>query len=339
MRLPIKVLRWWVARLEELVPDHLMPRRTGSANAVIIAVGEPAGAPARVLMRRRGQEVALGDFIPAVADRPAGQGMVLLRLPSGALLERQLVLPLAAERELQRLIGYEMNRQTPFAADEVFWTCSVVHRDRSQGHLHVRLSLVPKAPLLPLLASLERAGRAPTALEARPSGRPPLLIPLQPAIERARWRRRATIWMAAACGALALVAAALPFVRLSIDLAELAGRIEAARPAVAQVQALRQRIAAAGAARGAIADERVRVGNTLEILADITDLLPDDTFLSDLVLRQRQLTISGQSAAASKLIAALAADPRFRNPAFAAPVVRNSVARTDIFSVRTELAP
>ncbi len=338
-RWPIKALRWWVVRLAELVPDYLIRRRTGLANAVIIAVGERAGAPVTVWMRRRGQEVALGDLGHGIIDRVAGKHMVVLRPPSGALLERQLALPLAAERGLQRLIGYEMNRQTPFAADEVFWTCSVVQRDRTQGRLSVRLSLVPKAPLLPLLAALERAGMAPTALETRSPGQPPLLIPLHQANEHPGWRGRATIWLAGPCGALALTAVALPFVLQWRALAEVAGRIEAVRPAVAQVQALRQRTTAAGAARDAIADERVRIGDVLEVLAALTELLPDDTFLSDLVLRQRQLTITGQSAAAPKLIAALAADPEFRNPAFAAPVIRNTAAHTDIFSIRTEVAP
>jgi general secretion pathway protein L len=337
MKFLIEAWHWWVARLAELIPGQLKGPRTGLANAIVIAAS--AGAGATAFLRRNGHEMALGAFIPGVTAAQARERTVLLRPPAAALLERHLVLPLAAERALPRLIGYEMNRQTPFEADEVFWTCAVVQRDRAQGRLHVRLSLVPKAPLLPLLAALDRAAMPPAALETHPANRPSLLIPLHQATERTGWRRRAPIWMAAACGALAVVAVALPFALQWHALAVVTDRIEAAGPAVAQVQALRQRITAAGAASDAIDDERRKVGNTLEILAAMTDLLPDDSFLNDLVLRQRQLTITGQSAAAPKLIAALAADPEFRNPAFAAPVMRNNAAHADIFSIHTEVGP
>ena len=71
----------------------------------------------------------------------------------------------------------------------------------------------------------------------------------------------------------------------------------------------------------------------------MTELLPDDTFLSDLSLRQRRLTIGGQSAAAAKLIPGLAADPMFRNPGFTAPVTRSDQLKKDVFSLRAEVAP
>jgi general secretion pathway protein L len=346
-----ELFRWWAARMAELVPAGLSRRRNGLANAVIVTVGETPTSPATLLLRRNRQETLRGSFVAGVPGRTDRRKMraafgglvrqrtVLLRPPPGALLERRLDLPLAAQPELRRVIGYEMDRVTPFEADEVFWTWTIEARDRARGRLQVRLSLVPKAPLLPLLAALDEAGLSPTALEVAHGGAPPRLIPLHQEAEWAGWPRRTTIALAATCGVLALTAALLPFVQQSLALAEVEERIAALQPEVSQVQELRRRIAAESAGRDAVSDERARIGNTVEILAAATDLLPDDTFLTDLSLRQRRLTISGQSGAAPRLIAALASDPAFRNPAFAAPVTRNAAARTDVFSIRTELGP
>jgi general secretion pathway protein L len=344
----IEALHWWAARMADLAPSGLARRQSVWANAVIVAAGEMAGSPATLLLRRNRQEMPLGHLVPATTTPEALRAMlnghardhaVLLRPPRGALLEKQLVLPIAAERGLGRVIGYEMNQVTPFEQDDVFWTWTVVQHDRARGRLHVRLSLVPKSGLAALLAALERAGLAPAALEAASAAGPPRVIPLQQETQRLAWRRRARGFLAAGCGALALVAVALPFLLQSLAMSAVTDRIDAVRPQVAEVQALRKRIAAASAGQDAIAAEGLRLGNALEVLAAVTQLLPDDTFLNDLALRERQLTITGQSAAAPKLIAGFASDPRFQNPGFTAPVTRNVAGGRDVFSVSAKVGP
>ena len=83
-----------------------------------------------------------------------------------------------------------------------------------------------------------------------------------------------------------------------------------------------------------LAAQRAKVGDPLAVLATLTDVLPDDTVLTDFSLRQRVVTISGQSGGAARLIPALAADPALRDPAFTAPVTRNETQHSDGFSIR-----
>ena len=77
-----------------------------------------------------------------------------------------MTLPLAAERDLARVLGYEMDRLTPFRADEVFFSAAIAGRDRARGQLRARLFLVPRAAVAPLLALLREAGAPPPELEA-----------------------------------------------------------------------------------------------------------------------------------------------------------------------------
>ena len=77
-----------------------------------LSPGGPQGSLARPLRARRGG-AALGRAMLASRRAPAA----VLRLPPGLVLERQVTLPLAAEQGLDRVVRYEMDRFTPFAAE------------------------------------------------------------------------------------------------------------------------------------------------------------------------------------------------------------------------------
>jgi general secretion pathway protein L len=264
---------------------------------------------------------------------------VVLRLPPGLLLERQVTLPLAAEQGLERVVRYEMDRFTPFAAEEVFYSAGVLQRDRAQGRLMLGIALVPKVRLAAALAALAEWRLTPGLLEADGVGREPRRIPLAgPDLRPHRWRRRGFAVALAGCAALAVVAAGLPFwlqMRASDDVA---ARIAALKPRVAQAEALRRRMANSAEGSDVIGAERARVGDALSAVATLTTLLPDNTHLTALVMQKRQVTLEGQSTAAAKLLSTLSADPAIRNAAFAAPVTRAENG-ADLFSIKAEITP
>lgn len=341
-------LTWWLQRLGELVPARLRPG-TGQAMHALLIDPDPHGSGVALSLRRDGQEgrlghvsfdpaghLALGSMLSGIAGRPPA----VLRLPQGTVLERSVALPLAAERDPEQALRYEMDRLTPFTADEVYWDWSIERRDRVRNRLHLRLALVPKAGLAPLLADLAAAGLPPAALEfVTPQGaRRPISLD-HADTRKVHGRARLRLAGGAVCATLALVAVMLPFGLQSLALGRVGSHIDALRPRVTQAEALRRRITAQVAGTDVVAAERARDGDALEILAAITDRLSDDTFLTDLTLRQRKLSIAGQSAVASRLIGALSADPTIRNPSFSAPVTRLDGGRGDVFAIRAEIAP
>lgn len=347
-----ELVTWWSEQMLQWVPARLAAPGRGAAYALVVSQDDaPDGlaAPARVtavlLRRRRDRKLgsfpldpagllALRNALPG-RSRPPG---IVLRLRAEMLLEREVVLPLAAEREPERVLGYEMDRLTPFSADEIFWTYDIARRDRARGRLHLRLSVVTRAAVQPVLDAMGQAGLAPSeiAVEAL-DGTPRRITLRRPDSRRARLLRRATSVAAACCVVLAAAAVALPFLLQSAAGRRVEQRIAALRPAVAEAEALRRRIAAATAGVDVVAAERTRLGDALAVLAAVTDLLPDDTFLTDLTLLQGRLTLNGQSDAAVRLIAALSADPVIRNPEFVAPVTRVDD-RADLFAIRAEVA-
>jgi general secretion pathway protein L len=335
---------WWRQHMAELLPERLLRRGPDLPDATILQPEtSEGGAPSLTVLRRRGgEERRLATYALDSAGAAAARAAVgaaesaMLRLGPGALLERQVVLPLAAERDLDRLITYDLNRLTPFTADEVFWTAAIERRDRAQGKLTVRLSLVLRARVEGVLAPLQEAGLAPAALEVVAADGAPRRIALGAGdARRAALRRRLRQGGVALAGGLAVAIVALPFVLQSLAFSRLDARIEAVRPRMERAEALRRRILERAHGADAMAVERARVGDVLQALAIVTERLPDSTFLTGFTYRQRHLTLEGSAKGAAQLISLLAADRQLRNAAFSAPVTRNAEG-ADLFSIRAD---
>jgi len=68
-------------------------------------------------------------------------------IPAERVLTRTLSLPAAAEDNLRQVLSFEMDRQTPFKADQIYFDSRVLGRDASGRNLQVELVLLPRAQL------------------------------------------------------------------------------------------------------------------------------------------------------------------------------------------------
>lgn len=340
---------WYADRITEMLPGVGRGRPDeGPADALVVDMRATAADGHHgfaLIARVRRREKPIGQFTmdqgglaraKAAASGRSWPAVVVL-LPHGTLLERIVTLPLAAEAGLAAVLGYEMDRYTPFSAEEVYWTATVISRDREQARLRVRIALAPRVTLAPVVAMLARLNVAPTVIESAAPDGTVRHLPLHARDEAAG--RRARQWLLAGCVCCVLLGAALaavPFVRQGQQAGEVEGRIAALQPAVAQADALRRQLTAQSAGSDVIAAEELRLGEPLQALSALTQLIPDDTFLTVLTLHERQLGIDGQSASAARLIGLLSADPVIRNAAFAAPVTRTEDG-ADMFSLKAEV--
>jgi general secretion pathway protein L len=338
---------WWCAQLAELLPQELRQSALGTSDALVITPIGPLGQAVEAVavdLRRNGKENPLGHFALGaigVADLPRAAGRItVLRLGEADVLGKTVNLPLAAERELDQALAFEMDRETPFAAEELYWNHRVIGSDRQNGRLSVRLSLVPKVNLDPLLTNLAAVGIRPRRVEIADGPDKGTRLPLNGDGNRTHHASHRLLWPAAACcAALAVAAVVIPFVRQELALASLNREIGTARAAAAEADGLRQDIDRLSGSAGFIESERDKAGRPLAVLAATTRILPDDTYLTEMEMRQRKVTLSGRSAGAARLIGALAADPEFRNPGFSAPVTRLEALKAELFTINTEVRP
>jgi general secretion pathway protein L len=332
---------WWLERMRELMTPS--GQATALPDGLRLRAADAEATRFEVSRRRRGRIVGLeaisgeADLARVRALRRRGETLTLVA--DRTLLRRTAVFPLASERGLATLLRYEMDRLTPFAAADLVWDWRLLRRDRARGTLEVELLLLPRAALADGLERLEEAGLKPDAIEARlPDGTDRSLGLLAPDPLLARQSRQRVVAGLAVCSGLALACIATPFIRQALAARELEADIAALRPRVAEAQALQRRLSGANDGADALTLGRVQAADLLTVLAALTDVLPDDTSLTMLAVRQRRVTLEGQtSAAATRLIAAFAAEPHLRAPAFTAPVVRGDNGN-EIFALQAELA-
>jgi general secretion pathway protein L len=325
-------ISWWTARISELLPASWTNAAAGAADGIVIDVDQIQNVTATLRRKGRYENLTLG-----AAARLAGRSPVLLHAPPESVLEKRHVVPAAPRRELDQMLRYELARITPFRTEDLFWRWDSRPKAGDKTRLDVTLTLVPKAAVAPALAVLANAGIRPRFIETGPAERPRLVAlegetsrPTSPLLVRG---------LAWTCAGLAVVALLLPVVLQEISLYATNSAIDDLQPTIRQVEALRRGITADGAGRQVLAKEMERTGDILQVLATVTRILPDDTYLTDFSLRERQMVLGGRSAAAARLITGLSADPTIRDATFAAPVTRIEGATSDVFSIRAGIAP
>jgi general secretion pathway protein L len=343
---------WWLEQVSGFLPQSLRRGAAAPADALLITVPGSLDAPLdrfEVALRHHGRQTSLGWFgldaaslrrCRAAIDSLSNRLPTRIRVDASDVLQKSLLLPIAARHDLAEVLAFEMDRETPFSADEVHCDYDVEARDRQTGKIAVRLFLIPRASLEPVLGVVRQVGLDPAAAEVDLGEDGVRVIPFDDRLpggaDLSWWLVRGA---AVACAMLALAVVATPFLKQEMALNALDRQIAAGRVTASEADTLRAEVSRLIGDTTLVEDERDRAGRPLDVLAAATEVLPDDTHLTDLVLRQRKVTLTGSSGAAPRLIAGLAADRRFRDPAFAAPVTRLEATRSDLFTITAEFGP
>lgn len=330
-------LDWWWEQLAPLVPATFGGAGDRAGELVCALHPGPAGAAETLEIRRRAglTEIPLGRVsadpagmarIPDLARRDASLPVSLV-LPDESVLARELSLPLAAEGDLARVVGWEIDRETPFDAGEVHYDIAVGARDTARSRVAVRLALVPRALVDGPAARMAALGIAPTAVEGIASDGRPARIRLAAAKRGPRLSRSAR----RALAALLAAAVILPGTAFLVQ-EHAASRVEA------RLKELRAGGGAAPGDAGAALAGGPRAGDVLALLAELTEAVPDHSHLLSLRIEDGKLMISGRSGGATELLSRVAAAPHLRDAAFAAPVTRLAEG-DESFTISATVAP
>lgn len=340
-------MNWWLGQLSSLLPAALTQMSARSPDAVVV---ERRQQGLNLLVRRRGREQRLTGTrdgeggVRELRDVLRTEGglprLLVIRQSAEHILRKSLALPGAARRDIADILGFEIDRETPFQRDEVHWTYVVRARDVQTNMLDVELILLPRAHVDPLVDALRELTLEPAGIEVEAGNGAATLIPLG-APKRAQWldARRPLVSVATAAAALALVALVTPFAIQQWELAAVESRIRALETSAREAAELRRQAGQLASTVDFLMKERSKNGTALAALAGATRTLPDDSYLSALSLRSGRVTLNGLSPSAAQLVGLLAQSPEFRDPSFEAPVTRAPETELETFTISVALAP
>ena len=278
--------------------------------------------------------------LPSDPDEALGDLPRWLLLPAASGLVRRLALPAAAAGRLRDVLAFEIDRQTPFAATDVAYDARIARR-RTDGQLDVDLVVVPLAKLQAHRDALGALASTLAGVDLAGAGGAPLGANLLPPGQRRQvadpWRR----WNLALV-ALALVALVLGLWQVLDNRRDAADAFErelAPRAAQArQVAAQRQELVGMVAGQAFLDRSRAARPTTVEILDELSRLLPDGTWLEKVAIEGDQLVLIGLSNEASALVRRLEPSPLWRSPALTGALQPDPRSGRDRFSLVAELA-
>ncbi len=92
-------------------------------------------------------------------------GQVFVSLPREEVVLREITLPLVVEENLAQVLTYELDRYTPFAKDEAYFSYQVMTRNAENNTLTMLFCAVEHARLQRYRTRMTAVGLTPTAIE------------------------------------------------------------------------------------------------------------------------------------------------------------------------------
>ncbi len=286
------------------------------------------------------QTLALNDFNPArfasVAKQVLG-GRVAERVRSELVIDPALALtcnlqiPHAAEHELAGALSFEVERHTPYRADEVLFAWNIDRRASSEEMLAVNLTVVPRNVVLPIVEAMRKTGIAANKIRIASTDRNGAdltaaagitALPAKPLLR--------TLMLTAFL--LIIAATAIPYLRQSLTISDLKDRIGVARGRVAALAAVGDNAARIQDAARIVVDAKLSKPSVARILETLSTILPDGTWLSHVGIVDGEVLIEGMTDRSARLVDLLEASPLFASVRYAAPVTRERGGQVERFS-------
>ena len=254
--------RWWLTEIAELVPE----KWRGSLVRRVPSIADLRGDT--VVPRQ-----------PAGAAKEAatpGKRRATLVLPPGAMLMREIELPVVAGHDVKRMIALDIDRLTPFRAADVLFDIVIGARDAAAGRQRIEVAAVSRVFIESTLAHAREQGFEPVAISAERGGE--IRYDFLAALRRTSpaSAKRARMWWGVAA-ALAAANVLMLVYRDEAGLDDLRQTVESQEAPAMVADRLRRKVDAEALRRAAIVEQARHT--PLSAFAAVTAALPDTAWV------------------------------------------------------------
>lgn len=265
----------------------------------------------------------------------------VLLVPEEHCLVKSIPMPAQAKDNLEEMIKFEVDRQTPFSLDDVH----VGHQVENDGienpeqSLSVTLAVVPKHYINEIIDRLTTFSLPIKSILIEQRGQQAVKIPLSPVKQAPIDSSRLNLWLSGLALILMMMAIYKPVVFYQEELEAIQPILVQAKTQALQVSELKQQnkvmIDRIQFLDTKLLDYRLRV----DILNELAELLPQHTWLERSEFKDNKLNLFGQSAAATELITLLIKTGHFEAVRFISPLTHDVKSGDDRFRIEAEIRP
>jgi general secretion pathway protein L len=342
-----RFLRWWRNGLLAWVPVRWQwALGWGQARLLLLRDGDHLQVWREAGERREDVVRLPWPLSPQALDRvlePRLRGLPRVwLLPAADVLRRTLRLPGAAADRLRAVVGFEIDRQTPFESSQVSFDVRELGL-AAEGQLQVELVAWPLRRLDTWRAAVGEWADALAGVDAIDAQGRALQVNLLPPAQRQqrpdpmrRWNVLLTL-----AALLMLVLAAMQLLdnrRAAAD--ELRAQVERSARSARGVASERAQLQALVEGAAFLEKQRNQRAGTVEIWNELTRRLPEGTYLEKLAIESNNLQLIGLSREASQLVQLLQDAPQWRKVNLTGVLQADGAASgRDRFTMTAELQP
>ena len=341
--------RWWLAELGGMLPKRIRAAVLPGVERLYLELNGPQVITSRGTSESV-HEIAryplTAEALPLeqaqeVAELAGRSRELILCLPADKVLLKTLTLPLVAETNLREVLGFEMDRQTPFSLEQVYYDHVLTKRNSKTNTLTLELVVTPRVYLDEQLSKLKGIGLQPHQVtlcrEKTRQTQPLNLLPEEARQRRPDSAQHLNLALGVLALALLLGTIALPLVNKIQVVQTLEARIELATSRAEIIRRLRDEVESLSADSDFLLKKKQLTPLVLEIVNELTRILPDDTSINRLTIKGREIQIQGQSTAAAALIPLIESSDSLHNPRFRSSVTRSQGSNSERFNLSAEV--
>lgn len=319
-------LRWWGGELTALLPARLRDWVARGPEVIWLSVGAAAvdlrqvrtGALLATIPANIPLDAQRAVFVQACTGTDPDDRRLVLVVSASQVLHRRLLLPVAAASDPRRVVGYELDRQTPFKPEQVYYDVRVSRDPAPAGQVALDLYAAPKSEIDPVLERFAALGAHPDAVDVQGADGKLAGVDLIPPKQRPRRidrRRRVNAILAAICVLLVVFILSQWLANRRAALATMQDEVDAMRAQATQSEQLRAQLTGAIAASKFLVKRKVDTPSTLALLGDLTTRLPGNAWLDALMLDDSGgLDMKGEAAKAAGLVDTLGSSKVLQEP-------------------------
>lgn len=315
------------------VPRWLSLRALGVQSAWWVLDIDDAGATARCQSDTGEvlQQLDLSgpdELVRLIGVMGANAGQVVIQVPQAWVLHKSVTLPAAAVRNVQQVLTYELDRLTPFQPHEVYFDYAINSEAAGEDRVEVQLAVIQRFLIDKWIDGVLRENIRTSSITTngvwkglnfvRSIGR----VADKQKRERSYLRIILTVFVVI----LGVAVVATPLWQMRTATLRLNSSVEQAKRKSEVVLNLKTQIEDTESALNYVIEQRKSSMPVIEVLGLVTRLLPDDTWVQQLDIKQDSVELRGVSEQATRLIKLFEDSPNFTDAAFRSPVVqaRNS---------------
>ncbi len=344
--------RWWKRELDFLIPKKVKQFIRDEQGYLIVSpdnhqlmLSYLCNGVSEALVSLDINESGIEQFkILQEKDERLTKAQVIIRLPHQFAIQKELSLPTAAKENLSQVVAYELDRYTPFKPEQVYFAVKRLDGTNELGQIKVLFILTPRLILDGLINDIKALGLSPkhayydhSVLGFDKFDSSYNLLPQQ---LRQKTENLTRIINAALVTLMCLLLFAVIATPVWIEnqaVNSLQLKTNTLEKDAKKVKTLQKDIDASIDETRQLLAEKSAAPAMIEMLNTLSELMPDDTWLSYVQYSDGHLQIQGESPTASALIAVLETSDLFSHVRFVSPVTQDAVNKIERFQITLDV--